>query len=57
MPGPMHKTPRNPGPRLDPEGNPRKENKKAAARLARRQATAPTGDAFTFPGSQNRKKG
>jgi hypothetical protein len=56
MPGPLHKTPRHPGPRLDPEGNPRKENRKAAARLVARTASAPLGLGFTMPGSQNRKK-
>lgn len=56
MPGPKHQSPRNPGNRLDPEGNPRKKNRKQAARLAARTAAAPLGPAFTAPGSQNRKK-
>lgn len=57
MPGPMHKSPRNPGPRLDPEGNDRRPNKKQAGRLRRRIAAAPVGAGFTTPGSQNRNKG
>lgn len=57
MPGPKHQTPRNPGPRLDPEGNPRKANRRQAARLSRRQTAAVHGDGFHFPGSQNRNKG
>lgn len=60
MPGPMHKSPRNPGPRLDPEGNDRKPNRKAAKKLARRIAAFEAnerGDAgFHRPGSQNRNK-
>lgn len=56
MPGPLHKSPRHPGNRPDPEGNPRKENRKSAARLVARTATAPMGAGFTMPGSQNRNK-
>ena len=53
MPGPMHKSPRNPGPRLDPEGNKRKPNRKSAARLARRLAAMVPGNGYHTPGSQN----
>lgn len=56
MPGPMHIRPRTPGDRPDPEGNPRVENRKQAKRLASRTATAPLGEQFAMPGSQNRKK-
>lgn len=49
------------GPRMDPNGKPRKPNRKQAKRLATRQAALPkTNDKFSggwnMPGSQNRKK-
>lgn len=56
MPGPKHNTPRTAGNRPDRQGNPRKANRKQAARLAARLEGAPHGDQFTKPGSQNRKK-
>lgn len=65
MPGPKHGTPRKAGARPDPEGNPRKANRKAAARLEARQKEVPTTGYYPIglktgffrkPGSQNRSK-
>lgn len=70
MPGPKSASPRKPGPRPDPNGNPRKQNAKAAARLAVRMKgfeersniarTVAGGEKLVpmmnKPGSQNRKK-
>lgn len=61
MPGPKHETPRRPGARPDPEGNPRVPNRKQAKRLAARQAEfkdvmPDSRNKCHMPGSQNRKK-
>lgn len=61
MPGPKHGTPRRPGARPDPNGNPRVPNRKAAKRLeARKNAFQPAMPDSRLkchmPGSQNRNK-
>ncbi len=61
MPGPKHGTPRQSGPRKDPQGHARTPNKKQAAKLALRQSlftatNSQNGQTMHKPGSQNRKK-
>ena len=61
MPGPKHGTPRRPGNRPDPNGDPRKPNAKQAKRLkARQNEYQPVMPNSRFkchvPGSQNRNK-
>lgn len=62
MPGPKHNNEkRTAGPRPDPNGNPRKANRKIAKRLAARIAGFSKSNdkyagGFHVAGSQNRKK-
>lgn len=61
MPGPNHGTPRKAGDRPDPNGNPRKGERKQTKRLAARIAAFNSGKSGEgllchTPGSQNRKK-